>query len=227
VSIEHTDVAAYSLGLLDQKDRQNFESHLAQCEECLAELGEFSAMADLFAGIGPVRVDDEEPDATAVVDFVARRAVAQRKQTRQRTWLAVAASVVLLAGGVAVGLGLAPQKAPPPVGLRLTGQEHSARNPTSGIDGVVGLVTKSWGTQVTLELTRLKVTKPLKCQLIAVSKAGQRRVMVGWLVPVPGYGVRGHPAPLLLIGGTWLVKKDLSEIQIQVFHGPTLLTIPI
>lgn len=227
MSIEHTDVAAYSLGLLDQRDREEFEAHLAQCEECLTELGEFSAMADLFASVGPVRADDEEPDETAVVDFVARRATAQRRQSRRRALFAAAASIVLLAGGAAAGLGLAPHQAPANAALHLTGQEHSATDPVSGVKGVVGLVPERWGTQVTLELSGLPVTKPLKCQLIAVSTTGLRRVMVGWLVPAPGYGVPGHSAPLLLAGGTWFTMKDLSEIQIQVFQGPTLLTIPV
>ena len=227
MSIKHIDIAAYSLGLLDQKDREDFEAHLAGCQSCQAELGEFSAMADLFAGLGPVAVEAAEPDKTAVADIVARRAATQRRQTRQRAWLAAAASIVLLAGGAAVGLGLAPRQAPAVAAPHMTGQRHSATSPASGLTGTVGLVTKAWGTQVTLELSRLATSKPLKCQLVAVSKAGQRRVMVGWLVPPPGDGVPGHLAPLLLVGGTWIAKGELSEIQIQVFHGPTLLTIPI
>jgi hypothetical protein len=220
VSIEHTDVAAYSLGVLDQKDREDFEVHLADCEECLAELAEFSAMADLLTGIGPVRVDDEEPDETAVVDFVIRRAAAQRRQSRRRAWFAAAASIVLLSGGVAAGLRLAPHEP------YMSGDQFSRTNPTSGLSATVGLVPKAWGTQVTLELSKLKTKIPLKCQLIAVSKTGQRRVMVGWLVPPPGDGVSGNP-PLLLLGGTWIAMSDLSAIQIKVVPNLTLLTIPI
>ena len=221
MSIEHTDVAAYSLGLLDQHDREDFEAHLSGCEECLAELGEFSAMADLFAGVGPVRVEDEQPDEATVIDFVARRAAVQRQKSRRRVWLAAAASIVLLAGGVAAGLGLSP------TGPQISGHVFSSKPiPHSGLKGVVGLVAKSWGTQVTLKLSDLKKKSALKCQLIAVSKTGQRRVIVGWIVTPHGLGTPGH-APLLLVGGTWLTQDQLSEIQIQVFHGPTLLTISI
>lgn len=31
MSVEHTDVGAYSLGLLQERDRQAFEDHLAGC----------------------------------------------------------------------------------------------------------------------------------------------------------------------------------------------------
>jgi hypothetical protein len=71
------------------------------------------------------------------------------------------------------------------------------------------------------------VRGPLKCQLIAVSKTGLRRVMVGWLVPAVGYGVPGHPGDLLIEGGTWIKSSQLSSIEIQVLDGPTLLTIPV
>lgn len=221
MSVAHTDVAAYSLGLLDATDREDFEAHLAGCRSCTAELGEFSAMAHLFADLGPVVAQVEEPDQSAVADLVARRAAVRRRQVRQRAWFGAAAGIVLLSVGVAAGFGVAPSAAPPAFG-----QPHSATNPASGLTGTVGLVTKTWGTQVTLKLSGLETKNALKCQLIAVSKAGLRRVMVGWLVDPPGDGVSGHP-PLLLVGGTWIAKGDLSEIQIQVFQGPTLLTIPI
>lgn len=225
MSIGHIDVAAYSLGLLDQKDREDFEAHLADCQSCLAELGEFAAMADLFVDLDPVIVEAEEPDESSLARLVARGAAARRRQARRRAVLAAAASIVLLAGGVAAGLSLAPRAAPSPVVAQLTGQRHSSTNLATGIQGVVGLVSKPWGTQVTLDLS--KVRGPLDCQLIAVSRSGLRRVMVGWLVPAAGYGVPGHPAPLLIQGGTSIPRQDLSEIEIQVVHGLTLLTIPI
>lgn len=80
MSFEHLDIAAYSLGLLDQSDREDFETHLGGCQSCTAELSEFSAMADLFAGLRPVAVEVAEPDESAVADLLARRAAPQRRQ---------------------------------------------------------------------------------------------------------------------------------------------------
>jgi anti-sigma factor RsiW len=48
---EHTDVGAYSLGLLEQQDRRAFEAHLADCQTCAAELAELAGMAGLLTGV--------------------------------------------------------------------------------------------------------------------------------------------------------------------------------
>lgn len=224
MSIEHTDVAAYSLGLLDEPDRRDFETHLAQCPECVAEQAEFASMAELFAGIGPIEDEESGPDEGAVADLFSRRAAVRKRRNRQRTWLAVAASVVLLGGGLAAGMAAVPsaQVVSTPV---LTGALHQATNPNTGITGTVGLVSKPWGTQVTLRLG--KVRGPLDCQLIAISKSGVQRVMIGWFVPGAGYGVPDHPADLLIEGGTSINMQNITKIDIEVVHGKTLLTIPI
>jgi anti-sigma factor RsiW len=230
----HTDVGAYSLGLLEQRDRLDFEAHLGGCESCAAELAEFSHLADLLTGIEPVESGQQEPqDAAAetaaaqaaVTDLVRVRAQARSRQVRRQSILAVAASLVLLAGGAAAGIAAARPGAAPVAAQLIPGQRHAATNPATGITGTVGLVAKPWGTQVTLDLA--KVRGPLECQLVAISASGQRRIVVGWFVPRAGYGVPGHPAHLILAGGTAISRSNLASVEIQVVHGGTLLTIPI
>ena len=91
--------------------------------------------------------------------------------------------------------------------------------------GTVGLVTKAWGTQVTLDLS--KVHGPVECELVAVSKTGERRVVMGWLVPAPGDGVPGHPAHLVIQGGTSIPRNDLARVDVDVVNGRTLLSIGV
>lgn len=49
--VEHTDVGAYALGLLEEDDRDAFEAHLATCDRCQAELDELGDMRGLFADV--------------------------------------------------------------------------------------------------------------------------------------------------------------------------------
>jgi hypothetical protein len=66
----------------------------------------------------------------------------------------------------------------------------------------------------------------LKCELIAVTKAGERQVVAGWSVGVPGDGVPGHPAHLVVAGSTAISLPKLARFDVVVPNGPTLLSIP-
>ena len=223
MSAGHTDVGAYSMGLLEEPDRQAFEDHLAGCPSCAAELTELSPMAPLLRGVEPAGAAGE-PAGAAVTDLLRRRAAQQRHRRRRQVALAAAAGIALIAGGIAAGVAAAPQHGSPPA-VALAGQLHSATDPGTGVAGTVGLVTKAWGTQVTLDLS--KVHGPVECELVAVSKTGERRVVMGWLVPAPGDGVPGHPAHLVIQGGTSIPRNDLARVDVDVVNGRTLLSIGV
>jgi hypothetical protein len=229
MSIQHSDIGAYSLGLLEPQDRRAFEDHLAGCSSCAAELNALSPMAELLRGIEPVEAPGAgagQPAEVAVTQLIRRRAARERKRTRWQVVLGAAAAVVLLAGGIAVGVATAPgQSGPGSAQLTVVGQRHSATDPVTGVAGTVGLVSKAWGTQVTMDLSRVR--GPLECELVAVSRTGERRVVVGWLVPAAGYGVPGHPGHLILEGGTSISQNDLARVDVDVVRGRTLLTIPV
>ena len=249
---EHTDVGAYSMGLLEPADRQAFEDHLAGCAFCAAEIAQLSPLAGLLRGIDPAEVavgpfeatppaaarpqfpawppaaafPAAEPSPAAVSDLLRKRVARQRERTRWQVSLAAAAGIVLISGGVGIGLATAPSPgSPAPAAVAVVGQLHSATDAATGATGTVGLVSKAWGTQVTMDLSNVR--GPLECQLIAVSKSGEQRVVMGWLVPAAGYGVRGHPAHLVLAGGTSIKASDLARLEVTVVKGGTLLTIPV
>ena len=167
-----------------------------------------------------------EPGGGDVTELLSRRARQQRQRRRWQVALGAAAGIVLIGGGIGVGIAAAPQDSPPPAPpLALTGQLHSATDPGSGAAGTVGLVAKAWGTQVTLDLS--KVPGPAECELVAVSRTGERRVVMGWLVTAPGDGVPGHPAHLVIRGGTSIPRNDLSRVDVDVVNGRTLVSIPV
>ena len=226
MSTGHTDVGAYSMGLLEEQDRRAFEDHLAGCPSCAAELAELSPMAALLRGVEPAGAAGGEPAGATVTELIRRRATDQRRRRRWQVALGAAAGIALIAGGIAVGIAAAPQHAgptaPPPA---VAGQRHSATDPGTGVAGTVGLVAKTWGTQVTLDLS--KVHGPVECELIAVSRTGERRVVMGWRVPAPGDGVPGHPAHLVIQGGTSIPRNDLARVDVDVVNGRTLVSIPV
>jgi hypothetical protein len=219
---EHTDVGAYALGLLQPADRQAFEQHLADCPACAAELAELSGMKDLLTGIGPVPSATEEPAEAEVVDLVRRHAADQRRRARWRVTLSAAAAVVLLGGGVGAGLAIASRPSPP---AHSTAVSFTATSPVTHVRGRVSLVAKPWGTVITLGLFHL--AGPLDCQIVAVSRTGQREVLGSWVVPAHAhFGLPGHPNPLVIEGPSGIKINDLSHIDIDVVNGPTLVSIP-
>jgi hypothetical protein len=226
--VAHTDVAAYALGLLEQPDRQAFEVHLASCPACAAELAELAGLAGLLAGQDPPGPADEPFGEASVVRLVRRRAAAQRHRARWQAAGAAAAAVVLLSGGVAAGIAAASGRSAHPAGpsaaITLQGQRHAATNPGTGARAVVGLVAQAWGTQVTLDLSGVR--GPLRCELVAVSRSGERRVIAWWMVPSPGYGVPGHPGHLVLAGSSSVPRDQLALLIVSVVGGPTLVSVP-
>jgi hypothetical protein len=222
---EHTDVGAYALGLLEDPDRRAFEDHLAGCSSCAAEIAQFSPMADLLRGIEPVQAPAEEPPGATVTDLLRRRVVAQRRRTRWQAALGAAAGIVLIGGGIGIGVATASSGGSTGSSVTVTGQLHSATDALTGVTGTVGLVSKPWGTQVTMDLS--KVRGPLECELVAVSTTGERRVVMGWLVPAAGYGLPDHPAHLVIEGGTSIPMASLASLTVDVVNGRSLLTIRV
>jgi hypothetical protein len=226
VNGEHTDVGAYALGLLEPRDRQAFEEHLAGCPACAAELAELSGMKGLLSELGPVAAPDEPTEAN-VTDLVRRRAESQRRHTRRQVLLGAAAAVVLLAGGTAAGVAVASQPAAPgSQGGQVAGVTHSATSPVTGVHGTVGLVAKPFGTQVTVDLAQIQ--GPLECQFIAVSRTGERfRIGTWFLPPHVKFGSRSHPQHLLLRGWTTIKPGDLSAIDVVAEGHGTQVSIPV
>jgi anti-sigma factor RsiW len=263
--VEHTDVGAYALGLLEESDRRAFEAHLATCPACQAELRQFGEMAQLLGevrqnppaeehtgqdtelpgkhvGPGPTEPFGSgaaaDPRSAPVVDLLRRKANADRSRRRGRTVLAIAAGVVLLAGGGAIGVVLGGDEPAgqhniagpgPAEQLLMTGARISGTDAKTKAAGVIALEAKGWGTHVALQLENVK--GPLECELVAVSKSGAKRVVTGWAVPPKGWGVPGSPDPGMLHGGTSFKRDQIARFDVVILggerDGERLLSIPV
>jgi len=198
--VEHTDVGAYALGLLDEDDRLAFEAHLLGCDSCRCELQELSGVANVLHGIGPVEELSPSSDdrGSDVVSLLRRKRAADRRARRGTFVIGMAAAVTLVAGGLVVGTQLDAGETAPlaqgrsgEMGTHMgTAEQFYAEGrplPGKGADGVTGglvVESKKWGTHAALKLAGVK--GPLECELISVAKSGERRVMTGWSVPPAG-----------------------------------------
>ncbi|SEG33359.1 Putative zinc-finger [Nonomuraea solani] len=237
--VEHTDVGAYALGLLDEDDKMAFETHLLGCPSCRYELSDLAGVASVLNGIGPV--EDADPPSFErqgdVIDMLRRKKTADRKTRRGTFVIGMAAAVTLVAGGLTVGTQLSGDD-PPQVAQGHTGHMGTNMGPAEqfyaggqpiegkGVDGVTGglvVESKGWGTHAALKLAGVK--GPLECELISVGKSGERRVMTGWSVPPAGYGVPGSPDPLYMHGGSATPLKDIDRFEVVTSEGKKLLTI--
>ncbi|GAA4637465.1 zf-HC2 domain-containing protein [Actinoallomurus vinaceus] len=230
MSVEHTDVGAYVLGLLEENDRRAFEEHLAGCASCASEVESFAGMRTLLTEVAPI---DRAPGASpeGVVDLLSRRRQAARRRRRGTLLIGVAAGAAIVAGGVTIGAALRNPAAPthdhgsPAADLLASGERHSATDPVTHASGTVATDGRPWGTRVALDLAGVR--GPLTCRLVAVTRSGQRSVVTEWAVPPKGYGVPGAPAHLQVHGGTAAQRSQIIRFDVLIENGGTLLRIPV
>ncbi|GAB2845879.1 anti-sigma U factor RsuA [Actinoallomurus bryophytorum] len=232
--VEHTDVGAYALGLLEADDQRAFEAHLAGCDRCMEELADFSGMRELLTALDPVEPGADDPPPARgtgdVGDLLRRRRTAKRRQRRGTAVIGLAAGIALLAGGAVVGATVADRGSRSghghvPADLLAWGETRRATDARTGVAGIVAMEHKGWGTHTALDLTHVK--GPLTCRLVAISKSGAAHVMTEWAVPPTGYGEPGAPDHLQVHGGTSLQRSDLRRFEVRDQSGATLLTIPV
>lgn len=231
MSVEHTDVGAYALGLLEDDDHRVFEEHLRDCGECAAEFHDFAGLRVLLSGIGPIEDGDAEDDEADVTGLLARRRRDVRRRRRDIVIIGLAAGVALVAGGVAVGSAIVSpgggehRHGSPAADVLAQGVRHSATDPTTHATAVVATRPEPFGTEVGLDLAGIH--GPLTCRLVAVLKSGQRQPVTEWAVPDEGYGVPGSPEHLQVHGGMAARAGDVSRFDVLIEGGGHLVTVPV
>jgi hypothetical protein len=234
MSVEHTDVGAYALGLLEDGDRRAFEEHLGDCESCTAELDGLAGMRELLSGVGPVEVGDEPPEdlSANVTDLIERRRREQRRRRRGTVVIGLAAGVALVAGGVTVGSAVVSpggggehHHGSPAADVLANGVRHSATDPATHAVGVVATRAEPFGAEVGLDLSGIR--GPLTCRLVAVLRSGRQQPVTEWAVPPKGYGVPGSPDHLQVHGGISARPGDVSHFDVLVEGGGRLVSIPV
>lgn len=137
--------AAFVLGALGPDDRAAFETHLAGCETCRADVADLAPVAGL---LNRIEVDDEAaPSRIAELATTAIRKewTAMQRSRRRWQWATGVAATVLAIVLIAPTLSGDDQEQGTSISL----------DPGSAASGTVQVVPKTWGTAVQIQVTNL------------------------------------------------------------------------
>ncbi|MFD5464466.1 zf-HC2 domain-containing protein [Kitasatospora sp. NPDC127059] len=228
---EHLDVGAYVLGLLEPAERTAFERHLAHCPQCAGQVDQLSFVEPLLAeyvtsaktaGLDPAE-PAPAPDGRVLDRLVAEVTAGRRRGRVRRLVLALAATAAVAAGPAITAAVLTADSTPAVVAVA---EQFSATDPATGAKAAVGVDGKTWGSQVSLQLSG--VQGPLTCRLVAVSHGGDQQTVTTWSVPADGYGRPGDGAGTLrTTGGAALQPGDIDHFEVRVQNtGALLVSVP-
>jgi anti-sigma factor RsiW len=229
--IDHTEVGAYALGILDEPDQAAFEAHLQECGRCRAELDELQAVRSVLDDVRGHPEVATPLSSQAAAPRPHPRPQARPSSDRLARWLLAAAVVVALLslGGWTILQAVDGQSGPSdhaPAGeLLLTGEQFSGTDPDTGVTGIFAVESREWGTHVAFEVRGVR--GPLECDVVAVDAAGDEDIAGSWSVPVPGYGVPGGEEPLVLHGSTSIDRDDLDRLEIRTAAGDVLISVTV
>lgn len=103
------------------------------------------------------------------------------------------------------------------------GQTYGRGSGGSAVNALVTVLPVEWGSRVELELRG--IVGPLNCQLVAISAAGEERVVTGWSVPPKGFGIPGSPEPLRLQGSTSMTMDQIGRFEVRGEDGTVLVMV--
>jgi hypothetical protein len=233
---QHFDVAAYALGVLDQRDADRFEAHLVDCPACAVELESMLPVVDVLADIDAdslVATEQSRRDGIVLNRMIS--AVGQdRRRAQSRKLYSLAAAVVafamltvgaLFAGSRWFAPASPPEALPRPStiaplppdggigGPDLTGERFGVTDPRSGVRADVAFERRDFGTQVNFAISN--ITGPQTCRLVAVRTDGKQEVLSTWTVGEKGWGTAAQPQAPPLTAITALPRDQIAHVQVQ------------
>jgi len=187
-------LGVYVLGAIDPAERSLVDTHLVTCRDCRDELAGLAGLPALLARVNPDEIsricaddtvragtyagaDDRPPEE--LIGTVLDLAEARRRRTRWR-FLATAAAVVAIAGGLFGGLSsiTTTRTVPVPVALPGTHWETVEATGSGGVSASVAYSHELWGDA--FEVLVDKIPVGTTCQLWVVHPDGTRTQVAAW-----------------------------------------------
>ena len=183
-------LGVYVLGAIDPAERALVDAHLLTCRDCRDELAGLAGLPALLARVNPdeisricaddtVRTVTDDRPPGELIGTVLDLAEARRRRTRWR-FLAMAAAVVVIAGGLFGGLrsiGTRTVQVPASIGAVHWETVHAASSVTPATASIA-YSEELWGNgfQVLVDHIPLGTT----CQLWVVHPDGTRTQVAAW-----------------------------------------------
>lgn len=216
----HQLLGAYLLGGLEPDEAAAFEQHLARCTDCRQELDELASLPALLdalpvsdavalgtaAGREPV---PSVPAPAAVPRRLLDELSTRRRKVRLRWTAAVAAAA---AACLALGILAAPLVNPPPK----PDASYSVQA-GDGLQFTVGMVKKTWGTELAVEGRSLPVDGTLSLW-VKDSVGGEERACA-WTA-TPSGRVR-------ITGATPLQLTNIASVEMRDGQQQTMAVIAV
>jgi len=226
-------LGVYVVGAIDPAERSLVDAHLVTCRDCRDELAGLAGLPALLARVNPdeisricaddtVRVgtyagaDDRPPGE--LIGTVLDLAEARRRRTRWR-FLATAAAVVAIAGGLFGGLSSisTTRTVPIPVAAPGTHWDTVEATGSNGESASVAYSHELWGDAFEVLVDNIPVGTT--CQLWVVHPNGTRTQVASWTTAKDEGNV-------WYSGSMAATAQPISKFQITADHKVLLTAVP-
>ena len=181
-------LGVYVLGAIDPAERALVDAHLLTCRDCRDELAGLAGLPALLARVNPdeisricaddtVRTVTDDRPPGELIGTVLDLAEARRRRTRWR-FLAAAAAVVAIAGGLFAGLSSIGTRTVVVPSAAGSWETVHAANSVTGATAAVSYSQRSWGAAFQVLVNHIPVGTT--CQLWVVHPDGTRTQVAAW-----------------------------------------------
>jgi hypothetical protein len=227
-------LGVYVLGAIDPAERALVDAHLVTCRDCRDELAGLAGLPALLARVNPdeisrIRADDtvragsyagaDDRPPGELIGTVLDLAEARRRRTRWR-FLASAAAVVAIAGGLFGGLSSIGTTRTVPIPVSPAGTNWETVEATSSVTGASASVAYShelWGDAFEVLVDHIPVGTT--CQLWVVHPDGTRTQVASWTTAKDEGNV-------WYSGSMAATAQPISKFQITADHKVLLTATP-